>query len=129
VLELPVLSPDQQRRGAAFLLGLTSPLEKGYLRRVQVTAKLCVNGFPVGEMTLARLAARGEGPPFYRFGNVALYRWDEVIAWARGRLKAQNHLRRRQNSSPGRRQIKEVSELKHEKGLEYPDSDDRGARA
>jgi hypothetical protein len=121
VLELPVLSPEQQQRGAAFLLGLPPPPEHGYLRRVQVTAKLCAKGFPVGEMTLARLAGRGEGPPFYRFGNVALYRWDEVIAWARERLKAQSGLHGRRSSSVGRQ--------KHTKDLARPTSNETAARA
>jgi hypothetical protein len=87
VLQLPILSREQRRRGSMFLLGM-EPTRDVYLRRVEVTAKLCAAGFPVGELTLARLATRGEGPPVYKFGKVPLYRWDEVLAWARGRLIA-----------------------------------------
>jgi hypothetical protein len=79
-MQLPTLNADQRRRGSMFLLGIGK--DDAYLGRSQVTAKLRAAGFPVGETTLARLAAERKGPPLYRFGKIPLYRWEEVLEWA-----------------------------------------------
>lgn len=44
-------------------------------------------GFPCSEVTLARLAMRGEGPPFKRAsGRFALYAPPALDEWAAGRI-------------------------------------------
>jgi hypothetical protein len=88
MLHLPTLTAEQKARGSAFMLGLRaprSPLPR-YLRRAEVTAKLQAHGFPIGNSTLASLAAIGVGPPVRRFGRIPLYRWDETLTWAEGYL-------------------------------------------
>jgi hypothetical protein len=56
------------------------------LTRDQAAAALTESGFPVAPKTLAVRASRGDGPPYQRFGARALYKWDDVQAWARSRL-------------------------------------------
>ncbi len=56
------------------------------LTRDQAAAALTESGFPVAPKTLAVRASRGDGPPYQRFGARALYKWDEVLVWARSRL-------------------------------------------
>jgi len=56
------------------------------LTRDQVAAALTECGFPVKPKTLATRAYRGDGPPYRLFGARALYKWDDVQAWAQGRL-------------------------------------------
>lgn len=36
--------------------------------------------------TLSTKASRGGGPPYYKFGSRALYRWADALAWAEARL-------------------------------------------
>jgi hypothetical protein len=43
-------------------------------------------GYPIAPATLATLASRGGGPSFQRFGRVPLYRWGDLLSWARSRL-------------------------------------------
>jgi hypothetical protein len=61
------------------------------LTRDQAAAALTESGFPVAPKTLAVRASRGDGPPYQRFGIRALYKWDDVQAWARSRLTAPAH--------------------------------------
>jgi hypothetical protein len=82
----PSLTREQRRQGITCLMGVTLPENETLLHRIEVTAKLRVKGFPIGERTLLKLATRGEGPPVYKFGRVPLYRWAEVLAWAQSRL-------------------------------------------
>jgi len=56
------------------------------LTRDQAAAALTESGFPVAPKTLAVRASRGDGPPYQRFGARALYKWNDVQAWARSRL-------------------------------------------
>lgn len=56
------------------------------LRRRSLAEALASAGFPVTESTLATKASRGGGPPFRRFGLVPLYRWQDALDWAEGRL-------------------------------------------
>ena len=55
-------------------------------RRKDAASELAVIGFPVAASTLATKATRGGGPPFRRFGNVPLYKWRDLVAWANTRL-------------------------------------------
>jgi hypothetical protein len=56
------------------------------LRRDAVADALTEAGFPVAKTTLATMATRGGGPPYRSFGRVPLYKWDDALAWAQGRL-------------------------------------------
>jgi hypothetical protein len=58
------------------------------LRRRETADALTEAGFPMRSATLATKASRGGGPPYRRFGAVALYRWGEALQWAQSRLSA-----------------------------------------
>jgi len=58
------------------------------LRRAAAAEYLRQHGFPVSRQTLAKLACRGGGPAFRRFGRVPLYAPCDLAAWATGRLGA-----------------------------------------
>jgi hypothetical protein len=61
------------------------------LTRDQAAAALTESGFPVAPKTLAVRASRGDGPPYQRFGARALYKWDDLVAWAHSRLSVPQH--------------------------------------
>ena len=56
------------------------------LTRVEAAQFLQRHGFPVAARTLATLVSRGGGPAYRRFGQRALYRTEDLIAWAEARL-------------------------------------------
>jgi hypothetical protein len=56
------------------------------LTREATAAALTESGFPVASTTLATKATRGGGPAFQKFGKRPLYRWADVLAWARSKL-------------------------------------------
>jgi hypothetical protein len=56
------------------------------LTRDQAAAALTESGFPVKPKTLAVRASRGDGPPYQCFGARALYKWNDLQAWAQSRL-------------------------------------------
>jgi hypothetical protein len=56
------------------------------LSRRRTAEALTEAGFPVKATTLATKATRGGGPPYSKFGLRVLYRWDDALAWANGRL-------------------------------------------
>jgi hypothetical protein len=58
------------------------------LTRSRTAEALTEAGFPIKAKTLATKATRGGGPPFSKFGLRVLYRWDDALAWAQGRLSA-----------------------------------------
>jgi hypothetical protein len=53
--------------------------------RKQAAAALTARGFPVAEATLATKACRGGGPAFQKFGPRVIYRWGDLLDWARSR--------------------------------------------
>jgi hypothetical protein len=57
------------------------------LRRNQTAIALSQAGYPTSEKTLATQASRGDGPPYHLYGRYPLYRWADVLAWARSRLR------------------------------------------
>ena len=57
------------------------------LRRTQAAKALTEAGYQISPATLATMATRGGGPPYTIFGRVALYGWNELLAWARSRGK------------------------------------------
>jgi hypothetical protein len=70
---------------------MADPNPNSLLSRKATAKALTAAGFPVAEATLATKAVRGGGPPYRRFGNVALYEWGTSLAWARGRLSPLIH--------------------------------------
>ena len=58
------------------------------LTRSRTAEALTAAGFPVKAKTLATKATRGGGPRYCRFGPRVLYRWNDALAWAEGRLTA-----------------------------------------
>lgn len=47
---------------------------------------LTERGFPCAYATLATKGCRGGGPPFVKFGPRALYRPDDLVAWAEAKI-------------------------------------------
>lgn len=64
---------------------MSQPL-KSFLTRVECSTYLTEQGLPTPKGTLQKLASVGGGPPYYLYGNKALYKPDEALAWARERL-------------------------------------------
>jgi hypothetical protein len=56
------------------------------LSRKDVARALTDHGFKTAETTLATLASRGGGPRFRKYGQRAVYRWGDALAWAEARL-------------------------------------------
>ena len=52
------------------------------LLRRDAAKALSAVGYPVKAATLAKLACRGGGPKFRRFGRTPLYRWADLLEWA-----------------------------------------------
>jgi carbamoylphosphate synthase large subunit len=55
------------------------------LNRAEAAQLLQQRGFPVAVKTLATMVSRGGGPAYRRFGQRALYRAEDLIAWAEAR--------------------------------------------
>jgi hypothetical protein len=72
------------------------------LNRRDAADALTRAGFRVSSATLATKASRGGGPRFRLFGRVPLYRWDDLIAWAEGRMSEPG---RGKNRAPAEAQI------------------------
>jgi hypothetical protein len=58
------------------------------LSRDQAATTLKAAGYPISKATLSTMASRGHGPIYRRFGPRVLYRWGDLMAWAKGRLSA-----------------------------------------
>jgi hypothetical protein len=56
------------------------------LTRAEAAQFLQQRGYPVAARTLATLVSRGGGPAYRRFGQRALYRAEDLLAWAEARL-------------------------------------------
>ena len=48
---------------------------------------LSTEGFPTSAQTLATKACRGGGPPYQLYGKVALYRWGDLLDWAKASMR------------------------------------------
>lgn len=57
------------------------PPDAKFTRR-QAAKTLTDCGIPLSEKTLSTKASRGGGPPYQRFGKIAIYTWRELEAWA-----------------------------------------------
>jgi hypothetical protein len=69
-------------------MNYTPPHPDAKLSRRDTSAAFKAAGYRVSESTLARLASRGGGPPFHKFGKYPLYRWGDSLAWAEGKLRS-----------------------------------------
>jgi hypothetical protein len=58
------------------------------LTRAKAAAALTEAGYPTARATLASMATRGGGPIYRRFGSRVVYRWGDLLDWARSRLSA-----------------------------------------
>ena len=59
---------------------------KALLMRKDTAEALTLAGFPTAKSTLAKLACRGTGPKFRKYGKYPLYEWADALEWARSRL-------------------------------------------
>jgi hypothetical protein len=59
---------------------------KALLLRKATADALTLAGFPIAKSTLAKLACRGTGPKFRKYGKYPLYEWSDALEWARSRL-------------------------------------------
>jgi hypothetical protein len=57
------------------------------LRRYEAAQVLSDLGYPVTYDSLAALVTRRAGPPYYKFGKYAFYKYGELIAWAEDRMR------------------------------------------
>ncbi len=57
-----------------------------FLTRKEAAQVLRACGLPIAAATLAALVTRGGGPAFLKFGQRALYRRSDLVAWAHARL-------------------------------------------
>jgi hypothetical protein len=55
------------------------------LGREAAAGALTKAGYPITTATLATDACRGGGPPYRRFGKRAIYRWGDLIDWAKAK--------------------------------------------
>jgi hypothetical protein len=53
--------------------------------RARAASALTESGYPIKPTTLATMAGRGNGPPYRLFGERAMYRWGDLLDWARSR--------------------------------------------
>jgi hypothetical protein len=61
------------------------------LSRAAVAEALTALGYPTTQATLATFATRGSGPAFRKFGHKPLYRWGDVVDWARSKTSKPVH--------------------------------------
>jgi len=64
----------------------TSQTTGPFLTRKQAIAALGEYGIPISDRTLATMATRGGGPVFRHFGQRVLYKREDLLTWAHGRL-------------------------------------------
>jgi hypothetical protein len=57
------------------------------LRRIEAALALSALGFPVTYNTLTQAAVERRGPPYTKFGKYTLYRWGDLIAWAKSEMR------------------------------------------
>jgi hypothetical protein len=57
------------------------------LRRVEAAEALTALGYPASYTMLANWAVQRIGPPYYKFGKYAIYKHDDLVAWADARLR------------------------------------------
>lgn len=54
----------------------------------QSAEALTAAGYPTRPATLNTKRTRGGGPPYQKYGSRVLYRWGDLLDWARSRLSA-----------------------------------------
>src|SRR5262249_13292933 len=87
LLDAPHALPQDVGASAAST-SVSDPSANEFLMRIPLAEKLRKVGFPITAKTLATMATRGGGPPYYKFGPRVLYRWSDALRWAQNRLSA-----------------------------------------
>jgi len=62
-------------------------LPDDFLKRLDAADALNELGCQVNYESLSRLATRQEGPPFIKRGRLALYRYADLVEWAKEQIK------------------------------------------
>jgi hypothetical protein len=57
-----------------------------WISRPEASQALGEVGLKIAPSTLATLATRGAGPPYKYYARRTLYKWGDLLAWAKGRL-------------------------------------------
>ncbi|MHA8046981.1 hypothetical protein [Roseomonas mucosa] len=57
------------------------------LVRKDAAAALTEAGYPISPKTLETYAVRGCGPTYSRFGTRTLYRWADLLDWAKAKVQ------------------------------------------
>jgi hypothetical protein len=65
-----------------------SQVSTTYLIRPEAAQFLTENGYPVSKLTLQKYATTGGGPIYRIFGNRALSKPTDLLAWAESNLSA-----------------------------------------
>ncbi len=64
---------------------------KRFINRTQASEYLANQGLQVAKTTLQKLATIGGGPVYHRFGKFAVYKTDDLDAWASAKLSGPRH--------------------------------------
>ena len=62
-----------------------------FINRAQAADYLTDQGLPVAKTTLQKLATVGGGPVYHRFGKFAVYKTEDLDAWASTKLSGPRH--------------------------------------
>jgi hypothetical protein len=68
------------------VLKVSRYLPDDLIQRIDAAEVLGTLGIPVNYNQLCQWATRRVGPPYIRRGRVALYRYADLVAWAKERL-------------------------------------------
>jgi len=63
-------------------------MNERYLNRSEAADYLTQQGLTVARGTLQKLVSVGGGPTYHKFGRRAVYRQEDLIAWAQARMSA-----------------------------------------
>ena len=63
-------------------------MDREFLTRKEAADRLTKRGLRTSPNTLQKYATTGGGPPYRRYGHLAVYRAPEVDAWAEAKLSA-----------------------------------------
>jgi len=64
---------------------MMNPDPDSLLTRARGAEELTRAGYPTSKASLATLACRGGGPLYRLYSRTALYRWGDLLAWAKAR--------------------------------------------
>ncbi len=82
----PDTIPTRTSTSAVALATAANPDPDTLLTRRQAAAALTAAGYPTAPATLARKASVGGGPVYRLYSSRVVYRWGDLVAWARSRM-------------------------------------------